>query len=296
MTTGVNRLAEAAIAGDLTVQVDNGGLEGEFGRIISGINATLDAVIRPINGAMELAEAYASGDYTVRFNPSIPVSGAFISFRDALNNIGEKNGSAVRAVKEGMGSMASELQETATSIHEISTGSGHLAESATQVSSLADVSLNGVHQILQAMDLLSHKIMDVAGMAERVASVSGNTDELSKEGTAMARQAEEGMMHITTSIRESSQMMGEISVHMNEIETIVNLIREIADQTNLLALNAAIEAARAGEAGMGFAVVADEVKALAVESRLSAEKIAEMITNLQKKSSDASQAYGQVFA
>jgi methyl-accepting chemotaxis protein len=77
---------------------------------------------------------------------------------------------------------------------------------------------------------------------------------------------------------------------MTDIGKIIVLIRDLASQTNLLALNAAIEAARAGEHGRGFAVVASEVKSLAQESRSSAEKIEEMITQLNlatKKATDA---------
>jgi methyl-accepting chemotaxis protein len=84
-----------------------------------------------------------------------------------------------------------------------------------------------------------------------------------------------------------NRLIGEIQQDMSQIGKIVRLISDIANQTNLLALNAAIEAARAGEAGRGFAVVAAEVKALATESRMSAENIAEMITSLQKKTEDA---------
>ena len=84
--------------------------------------------------------------------------------------------------------------------------------------------------------------------------------------------------------KSPNQVVSEINEQMVEIGSIVEVIGGIADQTNLLALNAAIEAARAGDAGLGFAVVAEEVKALAEESRRSAEKIDVLIADLQKKS------------
>ena len=85
-----------------------------------------------------------------------------------------------------------------------------------------------------------------------------------------------------------------LSTHVEAIESILGLIRDIAGQTNLLALNATIEAARAGDAGRGFAVVAQEVKSLASQTARATDDITAKITAIQQATRQTVEANGSI--
>ncbi|HOJ96551.1 MAG TPA: methyl-accepting chemotaxis protein, partial [Methanospirillum sp.] len=157
----------------------------------------------------------------------------------------------------------------------------------------AERSEDGINQVLQTMEDLTRTISEVSANAERVAGLAVQANDLAKQGIGAAGKAEKGMQSITKTSEEVETIFADIRAQMHEIGKIVDLITDIANQTNLLSLNAAIEAARAGEAGKGFAVVAAEVKSLAQRSRQSAEHIADMISDLQKKSDAASGAMAE---
>ena len=85
-----------------------------------------------------------------------------------------------------------------------------------------------------------------------------------------------------------------LSGHVEAIESILGLIRDIASQTNLLALNATIEAARAGDAGRGFAVVAQEVKSLASQTARATDDITAKINAIQQATRQTVEANGSI--
>jgi len=93
---------------------------------------------------------------------------------------------------------------------------------------------------------------------------------------------------------EAVKVSQALSSHVEAIESILGLIRDIAGQTNLLALNATIEAARAGDAGRGFAVVAQEVKSLASQTARATDDITAKITAIQQATRQTVDANGSI--
>ena len=282
-----NKMSIAAVEGKLNVRGDADKFKGGYWEIVAGINKTFDNVVVPLNEGMRVSEEYAAGNFTARFDESVKMRGEFKKFKTSLNDIGEQVSKAMQGINKQVTDLAASAEEANASVEEVAAGAGQVAKNSAAVSANADKTTQGIEQVQKAMEDLSRTIQEVASKAETVARIVDDTTTYSKEGMELARKTESGMQGITRSSSDVNQIILEIKGQMDKISEIVNLITDLANQTNLLALNAAIEAARAGDAGRGFAVVATEVKSLAVESRTSAEKIAEMIDNLQKQTNHA---------
>jgi methyl-accepting chemotaxis protein len=145
------------------------------------------------------------------------------------------------------------------------------------------------------------KTSEVASAAEQSALAMRDAAETS---AGLIRAIEDARREVETAAEvatrageEASQAMRAsraLSAHVQAIESILSLIRDIAGQTNLLALNATIEAARAGDAGRGFAVVAQEVKSLAAQTARATDDITAKITGIQQATRQTVDANGSI--
>jgi methyl-accepting chemotaxis protein len=127
------------------------------------------------------------------------------------------------------------------------------------------------------------------GIDEEAQSVLHNAkkqSEVAVQGVKAVGREIRSISELKESVMHSATLIGELMEMSKRIKGFVSSIAEIAKRTNLLALNAGIEAARAGEAGKSFSVVADEIKGLSTNSNKSAGEIAQILGEIQVRTSE----------
>lgn len=106
--------------------------------------------------------------------------------------------------------------------------------------------------------------------------LSGMASVLNDNITNISATMEE-MAASATEVNDAQTALNQEILNVNsltqQINEVIEFIKEIADETKLLGLNAAIEAARAGDAGLGFGVVAQEIRKLSSDSKQTVNKI-----------------------
>jgi len=237
-----SEISDSALIGKLDTRPDAARHQGDFRRIILGINGSLDAIIVPITEAMEVLSAMAAGDLTR--NITGDYQGKFLELKHSVNGTVEKLSEIIGEVRGSADSLSSASEEISATAQSMAQSASEQAASVEQTS---------------------------ASMEQMSASISQNTEN-AKVTDGMAGKANK-------EASEGGRAVKDTVAAMKTIAEKIGIVDSIAYQTNLLALNAAIEAARAGEHGKGFAVVAAEVRKLAERSQIAAQEISEVAKN-----------------
>lgn len=163
----------------------------------------------------------------------------------------------------------------------IASSSNEIACTVEQQERTASQQAASVNETTSTMEELGASSQQSAQQAETAAASAHHVLGLTQAGNEAVERTLAAMAALTQKVSNVADQIVRLSEQTNQIGSISALVSDLANQTNMLALNAAVEAVRAGEQGKGFAVVAAEIRKLADQSRISAEKINGLVSDIQ---------------
>lgn len=234
------------------------------------------------NSLEEISKGEADLTKRIPINAKDEIGQLVTSFNGMMDNFQQ----IMYELKQGANQIKEATYTIQENAHETLESATIIQGESSQVAQASFAQQNNTADSAHSMEELARSIQYISESIAEISSISRNTEENADNGLQIMQSLQKQLVTIhektnfavigTQELEKLSTMIGEFT----------NVITGISDQTNLLALNASIEAARAGEAGKGFAVVAEEVRKLAEDSKSAADRITQVVINVQKETAN----------
>lgn len=215
----------------------------------------------------------------------------------------EEQGTSMTQVESAIQDLAGIAEDLKTSSditkssEEVAAAAEELSSTVNEISSVSGQLVSAIEEIRKGGEEQAEAARQAAEALVVVKSNADTADQRAKEGeeaiTAMRNQfgdvcnmMENLISEVILACEQTDQgrdLTVALATIARKVEKIVDAISTVSVQTNMLAVNGSIEAARAGEFGKGFVVVSTDIRNLAQDSSENAERIKDMVRDVQEQ-------------
>ena len=181
-------------------------------------------------------------------------------------SVSGKMTTTVSDVSKEMDSLRESVDNTLISMNEVNTGTGESSEAVQS-------------QLMKTKEIQEH-IEQVRNIAVTLSDHVQSTYNAVSDGRRNIDQMDGLTTQVDVAGKDVAEALRSFQDIASQMNSITEMITNVASQTSLLALNASIEAARAGEAGRGFAVVANEISNLSTQTTDATGDINNLISQI----------------
>ncbi|HEY3381291.1 MAG TPA: methyl-accepting chemotaxis protein [Vicinamibacterales bacterium] len=255
LVADTNDLSKAAVEGRLSARANASRHEGDYRRAIEGVNATLDAVIGPLNVAAEYVDRISKGDIPQKITDQY--SGDFNEIKVNLNACIEAVNALVRDANELVdAAVAGRLKTRANPDGH----GGDFRRIVEGVNRTLDAVTNPLNEAATVLDRVAHQdlsvhvegdytgdhaaiktsintmVMDLRGSIQSIGQnaqrLAGSSQELTTISEQMASNAEETATQTNVVSAASEEVSRNLTVVATSAEEMLASIREIAKSAN----------------------------------------------------------------
>lgn len=197
-----------------------------------------------------------------------------IIFQLATKALTKINGDRVNTIAESREQLKNSVHEIDQQLIVLSKSSNHMKNTMEEVDrgigSTAAAVQNQMEQTTQIQDHIAAIEQAANGILNNMQATTEQVEAGTSEMEGLVAGSQESVAAGSQLIRK----LDELKASMDEMNSITDMIDDIAFQSYLMALNARVEAQRAGEAGKGFGVVATEITGMSDKTKAATAVIA----------------------
>ncbi|MDD5284373.1 MAG: methyl-accepting chemotaxis protein [Desulfuromonadaceae bacterium] len=263
-------LSQAAVEGKLATRADASKHQGDFQKIVAGVNDCLDSVIGPLNVAAEYVDRISKGDLPPRISDNY--NGDFNEIKNNLNVLIDAMNTVTEAAAQiALGNLLVEVRERSPQdrlMQSLTRMVAHLKMLAGVAEQIADGDLTVNVKPASENDAIGNAFVTMtANLREIVGNVGSSSDSIA----TATKQIATGNADMAQRSETQASSLEEIAASMEELTSTVKQNADNSQQANQLAIDASDVAVKGGTVITRVVDTMDSISA-------SSKKIADIIS------------------